>query len=162
MLRGFCPGTRRVRPVRDLEWSGGACTHVLALTPLRGYGGGLVARFAAPRRRRDNGTLGRSHRTHRPRNAQELQRAGRWPRWHLMPITPDANAIEALNRQLRKAIKTKGHFPNEDRRSQARLPRPAERRPAMDTNPELDDSAARGQNPLRRSRPRHRKLTVTG
>jgi hypothetical protein len=40
MLRGFCPGTRRVRPVRDLEWSGGARTHVLALTPLRGYGGG--------------------------------------------------------------------------------------------------------------------------
>jgi len=24
------------------------------------------------------------------------------------------NAIEALNRQLRKAVKTKGHFPNED------------------------------------------------
>ena len=24
------------------------------------------------------------------------------------------NAIEALNRQLRKAIKTKGHFPSED------------------------------------------------
>ena len=24
------------------------------------------------------------------------------------------NAIEALNRQLRKAIKTKGHFPNEE------------------------------------------------
>jgi putative transposase len=24
------------------------------------------------------------------------------------------NAIEALNRQLRKALKTKGHFPNED------------------------------------------------
>jgi putative transposase len=24
------------------------------------------------------------------------------------------NAVEALNRQLRKAIKTKGHFPNED------------------------------------------------
>jgi putative transposase len=27
---------------------------------------------------------------------------------------PDTNAIEALNRQLRKAIKTKGSFPNED------------------------------------------------
>ena len=27
---------------------------------------------------------------------------------------PVTNAIEALNRQLRKAIKTKGHFPNED------------------------------------------------
>jgi putative transposase len=24
------------------------------------------------------------------------------------------NAIEALNRQLRKALKTKGHFPNQD------------------------------------------------
>ena len=31
-----------------------------------------------------------------------------------MPFIPDTNAIEALNRQLRKAIKTKGHFPNED------------------------------------------------
>jgi transposase-like protein len=28
------------------------------------------------------------------------------------------NAIEALNRQLRKAIKTKGSFPNEDVRVQ--------------------------------------------
>jgi transposase-like protein len=35
-------------------------------------------------------------------------------RWHLVPFIPDTNAIEALNRQLRKAIKTKGHFPNED------------------------------------------------
>jgi transposase-like protein len=33
---------------------------------------------------------------------------------HLPPFIPDTNAIEALNRQLRKAIKTKGHFPNED------------------------------------------------
>ena len=29
-------------------------------------------------------------------------------------VTYTTNAIEALNRQLRKAIKTKGHFPNED------------------------------------------------
>jgi transposase-like protein len=35
-------------------------------------------------------------------------------RWHLMPFIPDTNSIEALNRQLRKAIKTKGHFPNEE------------------------------------------------
>jgi transposase-like protein len=35
-------------------------------------------------------------------------------RWHLPPFIPVTNAIEALNRQLRKAIKTKGHFPNED------------------------------------------------
>ncbi len=33
---------------------------------------------------------------------------------HLVPFIPDTNAIEALNRQLRKAIKTKGSFPNED------------------------------------------------
>jgi transposase-like protein len=30
------------------------------------------------------------------------------------PFIPETNTIEALNRQLRKAIKTKGHFPNED------------------------------------------------
>ena len=35
-------------------------------------------------------------------------------RRHLPPFIPDTNAIEALNRQLRKAIKTKGSFPNED------------------------------------------------
>jgi transposase-like protein len=33
---------------------------------------------------------------------------------HLAPFIPVTNAIEALNRQLRKAIKTKGHFPTED------------------------------------------------
>ena len=35
-------------------------------------------------------------------------------RRHLPPFIPDTNAIEALNRQLRKAIKTKGSFPNDD------------------------------------------------
>jgi transposase-like protein len=34
-------------------------------------------------------------------------------RRHLPPFIPDTNAIEALNRQLRKAVKTKGHFPTE-------------------------------------------------
>ena len=71
------------------------------------------------------------------------------------------NAIEALNRQLRKAIKTKGHFPNEDAARKLDLPRPHQRRPAMDANPELDDGAARVQDPLRRPPPRHCKLTVT-
>src|SRR5262245_60702385 len=33
---------------------------------------------------------------------------------HSPPFIRDTNAIEALNRQLRKAIKTKGHFPNEE------------------------------------------------
>ena len=35
-------------------------------------------------------------------------------RRHLPSFIPDTNAIEALNRQLRKAIKTKGSFPTED------------------------------------------------
>jgi Transposase, Mutator family len=47
-------------------------------------------------------------------SAQQLQRADRWARWHLVPFIPVTNAIEALNRQLRKAVKTKGHFPTED------------------------------------------------
>jgi transposase-like protein len=38
----------------------------------------------------------------------------RGERRHLVPFIPDTNAIEALNRQLRKAIKTKGSFPTED------------------------------------------------
>jgi transposase-like protein len=57
---------------------------------------------------------GRSHRTHRARSAQRLQRPSRGTRRHLPPFIPDTNAIEALNRQLRKAIKTKGSFPTED------------------------------------------------
>jgi transposase-like protein len=35
-------------------------------------------------------------------------------RRHLPHFIPDTNAREALNRQLRKAVKTKGHFPSED------------------------------------------------
>src|SRR3954454_22538574 len=33
---------------------------------------------------------------------------------HPSHFIPDTNAIEALNRQLRKALKTRGHVPNED------------------------------------------------
>ena len=31
-----------------------------------------------------------------------------------MPFIPDTNTIEALNRQIRKIIKTRGSFPDED------------------------------------------------
>jgi len=56
---------------------------------------------------------GRSHRTHQPgRPTQPAARRG--TRRHLPPFIPDTNAIEALNRQLRKAIKTKGSFPSDD------------------------------------------------
>jgi transposase-like protein len=39
--------------------------------------------------------------------------AVRGHRQHLPPFIPDTNAIEALNRHIRKAIKTRGHFPDE-------------------------------------------------
>jgi transposase-like protein len=35
-------------------------------------------------------------------------------RRHLPPFIPDTNTIEALNRQIRKIIKTRGSFPSED------------------------------------------------
>jgi putative transposase len=59
------------------------------------------------------------------------------------------NAIEALNRQLRKAIKTKSSFPPEDA-AQTDLPRDPERHAAMDADPRLDESTTRVQDPLRR------------
>jgi hypothetical protein len=40
--------------------------------------------------------------------------ASRWVQQHLAAFIPDTNPIEALNRQLRRAVKTKGHFPNQD------------------------------------------------
>ena len=64
------------------------------------------------------------------------------------------NAIEALNRQLRKAIKTKGSFPNEESAIKLDLPRDLQRGPAMDTHTRLDESDARVQDPIRRPHPR--------
>ena len=70
------------------------------------------------------------------------------------------NAIEALNRQLRKAIKTKGAFPHRGRRPQADLSRGHQRSPGLDPDTELDRGAARVQDPLRRPAT-GRKLTPT-
>jgi transposase-like protein len=55
---------------------------------------------------------GRSHRTHRPgrkRSPDAVPRHGRHP----PPFIPVTNTIEGLHRQIRKAIKTRGHFPDE-------------------------------------------------
>jgi putative transposase len=71
------------------------------------------------------------------------------------------NAIEALNRQLRKAIKTKGSFPNEDAARKLVYLALQNATPQWSPDEELDDRAARVQDPLRRPRPRHCKLTVT-
>jgi len=55
---------------------------------------------------------GRSHRTHQP--GRQGTEAVRGHRAHLGPFIPATNTIEALNRQIRKIIKTKGSFPDED------------------------------------------------
>jgi Putative esterase/Transposase, Mutator family len=60
------------------------------------------------------------------------------------------NAIEALNRHLRKAVKTKGHFPSEDAARKLLFLAIQNARAGLDTNPELDDRAAGLQDPLRR------------
>ena len=51
------------------------------------------------------------------------------------------NAIEALNRQLRKASRRRA-LPERGRRPQADLPRDPKRGPAMDPDPRLDEGAA--------------------
>ena len=60
------------------------------------------------------------------------------------------NAIEALNRQLRKAIKTKGHFPNEDAARKLIYLAVTNAVPQWTRTPQLDHGAARVQDPLRR------------
>jgi hypothetical protein len=52
-------------------------------------------------------------RTHHPgRSRRDPRRSV--VRQHLAAFIPHTNAIEALNRQLRKELNTKGHFPSED------------------------------------------------
>lgn len=41
----------------------------------------------------------------------ELRGAERWGTGYIMPVT---NAIESINAQLRRAVKTRGHFPSDE------------------------------------------------
>jgi hypothetical protein len=68
------------------------------------------------------------------------------------------NAIEALNRQLRKAIKTKGHFPNEEAARKLIYLAVTNAVPAWTRTPQLDDSTAGVQDPLRRPPTRLNRL----
>ena len=68
------------------------------------------------------------------------------------------NAIEALNRQLRKANQDQGPFPQRGGRPQTDLSRDHQRRAGVDANAELDDSVACVQNPLRRPTTRVNRL----
>jgi transposase-like protein len=54
------------------------------------------------------------HSTRAASGSRATAHAGRGTQRHLPPFIPDTNAIEALNRQLREAVKTKRHFPTED------------------------------------------------
>jgi len=58
--------------------------------------------------------LSRTVTPYSPAPANTTARTSRGSQQHLPRFIRDTNAIEALNRQLRKAIKTKGSFPNED------------------------------------------------
>ncbi len=68
------------------------------------------------------------------------------------------NAIEALNRQLRKAIKTKGHFPNEEAARKLIYLAVTNAVPAWTRTPQLDDSTTGVQDPLRRPPTRLNRL----
>jgi len=73
------------------------------------------------------------------------------------------NTIEALNRQIRKTIKTRGSFPDEDSARKllylaiTRAPRPTE----MAAHLRLELRARRVPNPLRRPHTRHCNLAIT-
>ena len=71
------------------------------------------------------------------------------------------NAIEALNRQLRKAIKTKGSFPTEDAARKLVYLALQNAVPQWTKTRNSDSRTVRIQDPLRRPRPRHCKLTIT-
>ena len=68
------------------------------------------------------------------------------------------NAIEALNRPLRKAIKTKEHFPNEDAARKLIYLAITNATLAWTKNPQLDRRAPRVQDPLRRTTARLTRL----
>ena len=70
------------------------------------------------------------------------------------------NTIEALNRQIRKIIKTRGKLPRRRLRPQAALPRDHARPTEMEAHLQLELSPHSLPNPLRRPHPRH-CLTVT-
>ncbi len=79
----------------------------------------------------------------------------------LKPIYTAKDAEQGLKPAAAQGDQNERQLPQRGRRPQARLPRPAERRPAMDEDPQLDDSAAGVQDPLRLAGSRHCKLTVT-
>ena len=60
------------------------------------------------------------------------------------------NAIEALNRQLRKAVKTKGSFPSEDAARKLIYLAIQNAVPQWTPDPGVDESDARVQDPIRR------------
>jgi transposase-like protein len=58
--------------------------------------------------------LSRTVAPYSPPRTPPAARAVPGTRRHLAPFIPDTNTIEALNRQIRKIIKTRGQFPTED------------------------------------------------
>jgi putative transposase len=68
----------------------------------------------------------------------------------LRRVVYTTNTIEALHRQIRKTIKTRGHFPDRGGRPKTDLPRDLQRQEELATDLQLDVRASRLQDPLRR------------
>jgi putative transposase len=71
------------------------------------------------------------------------------------------NTIEALNRQIRKIIKTRGSFPNEDAARKLLYLAITRAQTKVAPRLQLKQRAGRLQDPLRRPAARHRNLTFT-
>ena len=76
-------------------------------------------------------------------------------------VTYTTNAIEALNRQLRKAIKTKGHFPTEDSARKLIYLAIHNAVPQWTRTRAWTKALTRVQDPVRRPAPRQCNLTAT-
>jgi putative transposase len=71
------------------------------------------------------------------------------------------NTIEALNRQIRKIIKTRGSFPHRGFRPETALPGDHPRPSQMEAHLQLELRPHSLPHPLRRSHPRHRLTPAT-
>ncbi len=79
----------------------------------------------------------------------------------LRRVVYTTNAIEALNRQVRKIIKTRGSLPAKTQPANSFTSRSQGPNDAGATHLQLEHRSRRPQDPLRRPTPRHRNLTLT-
>jgi hypothetical protein len=74
-------------------------------------------------------------------------------------IVYTTNTVESLHMQIRKTIKTRGHFPKRRRRTAADLARDHARQNELAQLLQLDERDGRPTHPLRRPHPRQHLTT---